>query len=650
MTPTISLAKLSGLRGRERAFQVIWGITRWLAFALTLFAVAVITDWVIDRFRDTPMYVRMPLMFLQLVALSVAGLFWIVLPWAKGPSLVRLARRVEERIPEFDHRLVTAIQLNHQDAQTAGMSPQLIRIVTEEAESIAGKHDMKSLADSRRLKWSLGLIAWPLLVVVCLLVYFGPATLSVLAQRQLLSDLPIPRDITLVTTTKKNPWPAGDEVIVRYDVTSQAGRLTKEMKGTVVYQSSENDHRDECELVWDDQTEFSPNRASFKAKVPHSSRNFSYRARLADGRSSKSDEVVFEARPQITIDAVWIQAPAYVPGRPESQTSNKNIKAFDGSQAHVRIFSQKPLAEATLMLCQLDAKGEEFVAESHPMKLLDEEIVASDGRNETRHPAESSPFSLVLERGLSKWSSYKVSVIDQSGFTSADNPRGSIEVQQPEIPVVKLIPENETIRGNPKLEDEIFEGMPVPIGGKFRVEYRARSDIGICTPYRRAAEENRLINPARLVYMINDLPTMHYLVLTEVPATEQTGEFNFDTISFANLVYQSRTLNNQVPFTASADRLQGGGFFEIDTNKITKKREDGTEGPLELNDRISYFVEVFDCDPSPGREPGRSDIRQKIIKTELEVAEAARRLEAESERIKEITKRQQEVSKRAREK
>ena len=46
-------------------------------------------------------------------------------------------------------------------------------------------------------------------------------------------------------------------------------------------------------------------------------------------------------------------------------------------------------------------------------------------------------------------------------------------------------------RGEKFNDDQVFEGMPVPIGGKIMVEYKAHSDIGVCTPFRRKSALHR---------------------------------------------------------------------------------------------------------------------------------------------------------------
>jgi hypothetical protein len=646
LMPTKSLAKLYALRGRERMIHVAWGLTRWLALALTLFTAAAFVDWGVDHYVDTPLWVRAPLMLIQLVVLSVAGLFWIVFPLTRGPSLIRLARRVEKRIPEFDHRLITSIQLTRGDAQVAGMSPQLIRMVTAEAEGISDKHDLVTLADTRRLKWSAALAAWPLGILCFLLLFFGPTLLGVLLLRQFLANVDIPRDVHLTTTTKKNPWPAGDEVTVTYEVTSKKGNLSKEMTGTVLYFSAES--HGECELVWDDRTEFAADHATFKARVPHSSTPFSYRARIGDGRSTTADKVEFEPRPQITIERIWVQAPAFVPGRPVAEQTTKNIvRAYDGSRARVRVTVQKPIAEAKLVLYKLDEKGIMVEADSLPMKILDGNAEAQS------YPAESDYFDLSMAPGVAKLVGYSVAVRDLNRFDSVDNPRGMIDIIHPKTPFVKILPERyygtDTPRGTPFTQEQALEGMPVKLGGQFMVEYKFRSEIGACKPYRRKSD-NQMIEPAWLIYRVNDGP-WERLKLNEVPETPETGPYDADNASFANLQYQKEKLHDEVPFHAkpappnepgAAPRVEGGGFFEVFTAKLRKMGTDGMPAPLEVNDRIGYYIAIFDCDPAADRQPGVSDYREKTVKTEEEVFRQGVEAQREMLRIQEIAKRQKE--------
>jgi len=656
--PKTGLAKLSALRARERLFLVFWGAVRWLALTATLFLVAVLVDFNVDKDYDTPIWLRTSMTIVQIIAAAIAFYYWVFRPLVTGPSLIGMARRVETNIPEFDHRLITSIQLTQNDAQTSGMSQQLIRNVTTESEEIAGRHSIVNLADSRRLKWGLGLLAWPLGALAILLIAFGPGLLGILLQRQLFANVEIPRDVRLTVATKKNPWPAGDEVVVRYDVTSREGKLDKEMKGVVTYVGDETKKSQTCDLVWDDQTEFAPDRAIFKAKVPHSSIGFTYRARLGDGRTGGSDHVTFEPRPQVSIDKVSVQAPSYIPDRPVRVLAGKNIKADEGSRGKVRIVVQKPVIDANLKLYELNEQGKEVESENMPMTLLPPETISDKGRQVTVYPAESAFFDLRPRRN-GRYVAYRVSARDENNFDSADNPRGSIEITQPPEPTVRLMEERFNRPGEEASADDFFlTGLPVPLGRSIRVEYYFRSKVG--AREKGPGPGGTLLYPAYFVYRINDeadetssAPRWTRLPLTEVPETDESGPYNVAEAHFANLDFQKRVLKDRIEFTAKLamepggiSRTEGGGIFDFETETLRKKGPDGTMIPLEAGDRIEFYIEVFDRDPTPGRPPGISQPRTKELQTAKVVIERTNSILESDQKIRDLQDKQQGVFKR----
>lgn len=646
-SPVTSLAKLFALRGRERLFRLVWGVTCWMAFSLTLLAVAVFADWLIDKFAETPLWVRVPLTLLQVVAYALAAYLLIVRSLTRGPSLISLAKRVEEKIPEFDHRLITSIQLTTEDAQTQGMSAELIESVTDEAERISGKHELVDLADTRRLKWSLALIAWPLALLSFMLLFFGPSLFFVLLQRQLLANVEIPRDIHLKTATKKNPWPSGDEVTLHYEITSTDGKLDTTMKGKV-YVSAEGQDEAVYELIWDDQTEFNKNKAIFKSKVPHSSKNFKYRARLGDGRTKGFENVVFEPRPIVAIDGAWVEMPAYVPKKPdgshyEIEQDKGDIKAYNGSRGRVRISAQKRIAEAKLILYKRGDDGfAEVEAAEVEMNLLDS-VTLPDGTK--RYPAESEMFDLRLGRTTPRYVAYRVMVKDDNKFTNADNPRRTIDILEPELPHVQFLPERFSDPGVELREDDVLEGMPIPLGGSIKIEYFYRSAIGAreTTPQKPAA---------RMAFRVNE-GDWKFLLLSEVPENPASGEYDIMKASFSNLEYQKTTLKNRVEFHAKPSRqpgamarLEGGGTFDFQTERLRKIDLNGKDAELEIGDKIEFYLEVFDCDPAAGRQPGRTDPRIKEIQTKEEVRKRAIDTINSEHRIRDLEKRQQGVFQR----
>ena len=625
LTPTISLAKLYSLRGRERLIRIAWGAVRWLAVVVTLLTMAFFIDWRLDKTRDTPMAVRITLTVVQVLAALAAGWYWLLRPMLKGPSLIPLARRVEKSISEYDHRLITSIQLSQRDAQVEGMSPQLIEMVTAEAEKISSKHDLTKLADTKCLQWSMALLAWPLLLAGLVLLFFKPTLAAILLQRQALANIDIPRDIQLKNATAKNPWPENEEVIVRYEVTSEEGKLDTSMKGIVIVHVEGKESDDEYDLIWDEKSEFDKKRAIFMAKVAPSKHTFTHEARIGDGRTRKAEKVTFSPRPVITIDRVTVKTPVYVPGQPEVDQDKQEIRAYSGSSAKVRIHVQKPIKVAKLLLYRrgdTESREDEIVVDSMTMKILEPET-AEDGSR--RYPAESDDFALILSERRPKLIAYRVTVRDENDFDSSFNPRGSIKIDDPPLPYVEVFEGRFAMPGVSFTNEDELSGFPIPLGGSVKIEYYATSKIGLRQPLPSTAKWP--ISPARLVYRINDEPNVNYLVLDEIPVTQLSGEYDARGFSFFNKLYQKEVLKNRVEFAAEGldaqsgfTRLQGGGTFDFQTNGIKKKGPKGELLPLAINDRIEFYLEVYDCDPSPGRLPGVSKPYMKEIQSEQEVA------------------------------
>src|SRR3954469_5030585 len=132
---------------RVRLIRLGWGLARWVAVVAAVLAAACLTDWVWDRYADTPMLLRAAMTAGQLAVAAVLAGILVVRPWFTAPPIVDLALRAERDIPEFGHRLVTALQLNRPGARTEGMSPVLIREVTREAGEMAGRHDLLRLVE-----------------------------------------------------------------------------------------------------------------------------------------------------------------------------------------------------------------------------------------------------------------------------------------------------------------------------------------------------------------------------------------------------------------------------------------------------------------------------------------------------------------------
>jgi hypothetical protein len=194
MVPRTILRELSRLRRDERFLRLAWGGARWLALAFGALTLSCLIDWVIDRFTETPLALRVFLSAAQLTLWVGAAWFLVLLPLLRRLSDSKLALLVEDNNPQLKHRLVSAVELNRRGARTEGMSPELIGAVTRETEQMLPRVDFRSAIDRRRGLWS-GLVAGPVVLAAALAFVLFPHTLPALLARQLLMDRDIPRSI-----------------------------------------------------------------------------------------------------------------------------------------------------------------------------------------------------------------------------------------------------------------------------------------------------------------------------------------------------------------------------------------------------------------------------------------------------------------------
>jgi hypothetical protein len=619
--PQIGLSKLRSLRGRERLFHVAWGVARWLTLVVAVLLVCTFIDWRVDKDRETPMWLRGGLTIIEASVLGIAGWFWLVRPWTKGPSLVGLARRVETGIPEFGHRLVTSIQLAGKQKPGVG-SPELIETVSRESEAIAEKHSFGKFANVRRLKWAAALIGVPAILAAGMILFYGPALLKALLQRQLLAKVEIPR-FNQVESDTQVLWPAGDEVTIRYVV---SGKIRETDVGKVRVHPDglpADDYALEFAGKIDD------NHTLFTARVPHSSVNFEHRAWVGDGRTRTASPVRFEPRPVVTKTDAWVQLPKFLGSKPNGQPyetyqSQGEITGLANNVARVRIAAQKPISEAkvTLIARTRDGTGEVAKATVHLRPIAEESTPTGD----VEYPA-TGQFDLT-----SDLIAYTVDVKDANGFANATPPRRGIQISPDEPPVVRLLPERYGEAGSTATDEDIIEGLPIPIGGQIPIAYTCRSPQGVGKAFLR--------------YRVNERGPWVPLPLKVVDADPKWGAFDPNRGTFANAEYGQQVEFFPIP---SADRdtlpdyLSGGGRFDFQTAELTKITEEGRVAKLEIGDRVEFYVEVYDRNPRENRPPGKSESRIKEVLSPTEVLNRLDQTRQAEGKIRDLEKKEREV-------
>ncbi len=596
MTPGTILTKLGRLRRRERILALTWGVARWLALALILLSAACLADWLIDRWQDTPWELRLIFLVVQAVLWAVAGTVLILWPLLRRLSNRKLALEVEAKVPTFEHRLISVVELHEPGADTRGMSPELIAMVAAEAETRASQVLFARLADHRRLKWSL-LLGVPLLAAAVGVFLAWPATVRALLARQMLADIEIPRSVHLIALNNEQIVPSGTEVVLRFHA---SGRVDRNMQGEVRI-DPDGEPAAHYPLTCESMT--APDQGVFAAHVPISAVDFLSCAWLADGRTHQPSRAHFEARPAVVEQRAWVLLPDYVGHRPdgtpyEQEQPRGDIAGLLHSQARVVIHTQKPIVRATLELSGSRRRR-------LPMRLSGDQL------------AEAS-FRLQPEETM-----YRVLVEDRYGFTNAEPARRSIRIVTEDMPRVVLLPERfPGMSADDPEDDTEVDGVPVPLGGGIRIAYWCAARYGL--------------GRTRLRYRINDGPWTP-LPLQKTKAPAENGPFDPRRGAFVNSGLRDQVEFYAVPSadpTRMWDGVEGGGRFDFQTRGLVG---------LKVGDHIEFFVEAFDRNPDPDRAPGRSESRIKAVVTLPELEQWVRQTVQEESRLRGLERGQHRV-------
>ncbi len=627
------LRRLYRWRRREWLVRLVWGLARTAAVLLAVLAAACFLDWFIDRYSgsetwhrwrqsswllwpadplstgETPYWwCRVPMTLAQLTLAAVLLYHWVVVPLRRTPPIDDLAFLAERAYPEFDHRLVTAVQLNRPAADTRGMSAVLIAQVTLEAVQIAQRHNFLQLMDFSRLQRAAAWLA-PVLFGWTLFGLVNPQLAGVLLARQLLLEVDIPRRTHLENLTPA-VWPAGAEVELRFRI---SGRWAANDEG-IVRLVPEGEPEEYYKLTFVE--EDADGTAVFGVRLPAMSRDLSFHARLRDGRTRTPGTVRFELPPQLAPDdpvhpplIAELELPAWLGLRPDgSRYVRRNdgwnrgevIDALPQSRLRITARFNKPVRHAWLV-----------------------PILRGEGLREHSLP-RLPPRELAAERNAAFWQvpttpdmvAYRLELEDDYGFTNPLPIRRSVRMWEDRPPMVEFRPEStrDPDRTSPDWAPGVnpreFEwDMPLAPNGRIQVIYFAQSDAGISRanlvyrvvprgiPPDAWPEEIRRIqhprdDPQGLVFQ--RLPLRPF---EEDPAALGLGAFIPELGKFEKSgkfgEVEFYPLPSPNPWEEPSG-LAAGGCKNFEVAGLLKRLPDGQMAKLEVGDTVELYVEVFD--------------------------------------------------------
>ena len=206
--------------------------------------------------------------------------------------------------------------------------------------------DFAAVADHQRLKRSALLFGSAALVALGLLLVDANTAIALL-QRQFLFDVDIPR-ATSIAAMGTEIWPSGEEVKLTFDVRGPG--LTASQAGSVRVSASD-DRTFSVPLTFEATT--SDETATYTARVPPGSADFTYMAKIGDGRTRSPSRVHYVNRPSVTKQDAYVILPAYVGLRPDGTPYEQahlrgDIVGMKGLSVRVAMHTQKPIVRAVL--------------------------------------------------------------------------------------------------------------------------------------------------------------------------------------------------------------------------------------------------------------------------------------------------------------
>lgn len=704
MIPRAITHQLAKLRRRETLLRLSWGVTRWLGVVLCLLVLACLTDYLFDRYgyEDTPTSLRFLMFLAQVVVASGLGLWWILLPALRQPTEDELTLYVEDKAPHFHHRLITTVQLNQPGARKEGMSQELIDAVTRETEKQAEHGAFAALADHRRFWWSAGL-GGPVLLVAVLLIVLIPLAPLLLARQLPWVDLELPRSVQVQSITKEI-WPAGESVLLKFkvtgapfeaykkahaDVTKAALEFKKtgnlEMKNKLeALRKAEEEAIDALQALEGtaliqpkglprERYEIKYARPlkdgiQFTAMVPSTSVDFTFSARLGDGRTRKENKVTLVSRPVVTAVRAWVQLPTSCGLRPggvsafrggkasdrrfELPPSGGDILAIPDCAARVEITLQKPVAVAALTLLGDQAYFDPWVqsaVETLPIPLVSCTLEAGAKlalRKAAGHLfTQSVPLKLDAAGTVASaafpiapyLTHYRIEAADEHHFTNNPKPTRTIKIISESAPQVTLLPTMllETNRVS-YTEEDLLEGMPIQSGFPIPVAYSATGPYGLNHAQLRYGFPKKTAS--------GDTPAedevWEVLPLSEKKEGPGTGPFIPRVGRFLLSPDQIQFHAVPSPDPELLGRQVGGGHFMFETSKLYSQ---GKEIQLKAGDQIAFYVEVFAGRPGETRPSARSETRVVNVVTSKEWNQWFKELRTEQERVSKLYLKQKNV-------
>src|SRR5512138_340048 len=361
---------LSVVRARHRALTMCHAILRAALAASAVVAVALAAAWAVPFVTRSPWL--MAAVGLAALVSTIAAVAWGMRPLARVPSQARIARFIEERVPELEDRLATAVDVVPSDTRLA--SSVLIAPLVADVARRAALVDVNEVVPRRQLRRSAVLAGVATLVFLVLAILARePARQSVDAASLVLFPARVRVDVRPGDALVKAGTTLAVDARIAGNRAPVAARV--EVLNGSAWQSSE----------------MSPGGGEFHASLAPAVSDFKYRV-VVGTLASPAYQVRVVYPPRVArIDVDYTYPPA-LDLSPRTETDAGDIYAPAGTDVRLHIYADRPSAAGHLS--------------------------TSDGTSIALSPASSGEMTAALK--VTRDGSYRVALADRSGMTEGE--------------------------------------------------------------------------------------------------------------------------------------------------------------------------------------------------------------------------------------
>ena len=340
------------LQARVLAARRVWKRTLfWTGCAIAIVGLIAILAGaaIIDLLMPLPTSVRITLLVGVIGAAGYLLYRYLIRPLRVKLTPHDVALNVERKHRDLEDRLVSALQFGETETEDPIKSHLLQRLVTDAVERTDGI-DFKATVDKSKKRKHIG-IAAAVFAGCALIALIFPAELNISLNR-LLSPW---EKTEPVFTTKLTVEPGnarilrGRSLAINLEVTGKAAD-----KARLVYTKGDPTVEAEPQRQEIDMMRIEGEKRKFGYEIFNINENMEYHVAANETESERYTVEVFDM-PKLTAIEIAYTYPEYTQLKPIIQQGEGNIRAVAGSQAEVRITTNKAIQSATLTVDAQDS-------------------------------------------------------------------------------------------------------------------------------------------------------------------------------------------------------------------------------------------------------------------------------------------------------